>query len=68
MDNLTPREKRIVGFLLQGLSNKEIAQKLFTSDKTVRTDLSRIYEKTGCSNRLKLALQLERSNFQTQSL
>jgi len=52
---LTPREQEIVVHLSQGKSNVEIATLLHLSEFTVRNQVSRILEKTGCSNRVALA-------------
>lgn len=61
MVNLTYREKKILYFLTNGLSNQEMASQLFTSEKTVKTTLQRLFEKTGCTNRVRLALYAERN-------
>jgi DNA-binding CsgD family transcriptional regulator len=52
---LTPREQEIVAHISQGKSNAEIASLLHLSEFTVRNQVSRILEKTGCSNRVALA-------------
>ncbi|AKU94017.1 C4-dicarboxylate transport transcriptional regulatory protein [Labilithrix luteola] len=49
--NLTAREDQIARLVLKGLPSAEIASVLGTSDKTVRQQLSRIYEKCGVSSR-----------------
>jgi DNA-binding CsgD family transcriptional regulator len=51
---LTEREKDIVEGLLEGLTNKEIAEKLFISFKTVENHLYSIYQKAEVKNRLQL--------------
>ena len=48
---LTRREHEILSLLVQGMTNKEIAQRLFISDKTVRNHLSGVYRKMGVRNR-----------------
>lgn len=69
MDNLTYREKQILRFLTDGLSNQEMADKLCTSRKSVESSLQWLFQKTGCSNRVKLALFAERSDiFKTQKV
>jgi DNA-binding NarL/FixJ family response regulator len=50
--NLSPREKDIVGFLVQGRSNKEIADQLCLSGDTVKAHLQHIFRKIGVSSRL----------------
>jgi len=47
---LTPREKEILHLIAEGLTSKQIAQKLFISVKTVETHRARIMEKLGCKN------------------
>lgn len=49
--SLTAREDQIARLVLKGLPSAEIASVLGTSDKTVRQQLSRIYEKCGVSSR-----------------
>lgn len=51
---LTSREQEILELLDKGLSNKEIASKLFISPSTARNHLSAIFEKTSTSSRAKL--------------
>jgi DNA-binding CsgD family transcriptional regulator len=58
---LSPREKEVVGCLLQGLSNQEIAEKLFISLSTVKTHLHRILDKSGQPSRTALVAWLIRS-------
>lgn len=53
---LSNREKEIAALVVQGFLNKEIAQKLFISEQTVKNHLHNIFEKLGVSNRLELAL------------
>jgi DNA-binding NarL/FixJ family response regulator len=53
---LTPREVDTLRLLGRGLGNKEIAHELGVSVTTVRTHLSRIYEKVGPMSRVELAL------------
>ncbi|MEU3556305.1 response regulator [Streptomyces fragilis] len=48
---LTARELDILAQLAQGLANREIARALFISEATVKTHLSRIYDKLGVDNR-----------------
>ncbi len=53
---LTPRELEIVGVILGGCSNNDIAAKFKISEKTVKHHLTNIFDKLGVSNRLELAL------------
>ena len=56
MPKLTKREIEIVKMISNGHTNKEIKKILNTSEVSVKTHLSRIYKKTGVSDRLQLAL------------
>lgn len=47
---LTSREKEILQQICLGLTNEEMAQKLFISPKTVKSHRSNLLEKTGCKN------------------
>lgn len=53
---LTDREQEIVRWVIQGMTNKEIAAKLKISDKTVKAHLSNVFSKLKISRRLQLAL------------
>lgn len=54
--HLTEKEIEIVKLICEGLSNKEIKKSTKTTDQSIRAHLSRIYKKTGVSDRLQLAL------------
>lgn len=53
---LTRREESVVRLVLQGMVNREIAEKLGLSEHTVKNYLFRIFDKVGVSNRVELAL------------
>ena len=53
---LSEREKEIVQLVAQGYRNKEIGEKLFISEQTVKNHLHNIFDKLGVSDRLELAL------------
>lgn len=57
---LTTREKEIVSYLIEGLTNKEIGQKLFISEFTVKTHVKNIYEKMKVKNRVELANKIKK--------
>lgn len=58
---LTGREREIVHCLARGLKNKEIADQLFISEKTVKTHINNIFAKLGAENRLQaIAIAHER--------
>src|SRR5271157_5205302 len=53
---LTPRELEVVGCIVEGCSNRDIAKQFTLSEETVKRHLSNIFDKTGVSTRLELAL------------
>ncbi len=53
---LTPRELEVVGAIVEGCSNRDIAKQFSLSEETVKRHLSNIFDKTGVSTRLELAL------------
>jgi len=55
-DRLTPKEMRIVALIVQGCKNREIATRLKTTEQVIKNYLRSIYDKTGVSDRLELAL------------
>jgi DNA-binding NarL/FixJ family response regulator len=55
-DRLTPKEMRIVALIVQGCKNREIANRLKTTEQVIKNYLRSIYDKTGVSDRLELAL------------
>ncbi len=56
--SLTPSERRVAELAAEGLSNKEIAQALFVTLKTVEVHLSRAYRKLGITSRRELGRAL----------
>jgi DNA-binding NarL/FixJ family response regulator len=55
-DRLTPKEMQIVALIVQGCKNKDIAIQLNTKEQVIKNYLRNIYDKTGVSDRLELAL------------
>ena len=49
---ITPREHEILGLIAAGLSNREIGEKLFVSENTVKTHSSRLFEKLNVNRRV----------------
>ena len=49
---LTRREHEILGLIAQGLSNREIGEKLFVSENTVKTHSSRLFDKMSVNRRV----------------
>lgn len=62
---LTPQEKKVLILLASGFKNAEIAQKLFISEKTVKTHINKIFKKIGVTNRLQAALWASKNLSQT---
>lgn len=56
-DGLTPTEQTIARLAVEGLTNREIANRAFISPKTVEVNLTRIYRKLGVRSRAALARQ-----------
>ena len=48
---LTPREIEVLGLMAEGLSNKEMAERLFVSENTIKTHCSRVFDKLGAGRR-----------------
>jgi DNA-binding CsgD family transcriptional regulator len=58
IDSLTPSERRVAQMAAQGLSNRDLAQALFVSTKTVESHLASAYRKLGIAGRPDLAAAL----------
>ena len=55
---MTGREREIATLLAEGLTNRQIADKLYISEGTVKNYISSIYDKTGIHDRVKLVVAL----------
>ena len=55
-DRLTPKEIRIVALIVQGCKNRAIAMRLKTTEQVIKNCLRSIYDKTGVTDRLELAM------------
>jgi DNA-binding NarL/FixJ family response regulator len=53
---LSQREREIVNLVAQGFKNKEMAERMFISEQTVKNHLHNVFDKLGVSDRLELAL------------
>ena len=60
-DQLTPQELQIAKLAAQGLSNREIGQRLYLSHRTISTHLYRVFPKLGIASRAELAIALSRA-------
>lgn len=60
-ETFSEREAEVARAVAQGLTNAEIAEQLFLSLATVKTYLNRLFDKTGATNRVQLALVVERA-------
>jgi DNA-binding CsgD family transcriptional regulator len=49
---ITQREHEILGLIAEGLSNREIGERLFVSENTVKTHSSRLFDKLGVNRRV----------------
>ena len=61
-DGLTQREVEILGMIAQGLTNGEIAERLFLSNHTIKTHINRIFAKTGSRDRVAAIGYAQRHN------
>ena len=65
MDGLTSRELEVLRMVAQGLTNKEVAQQLFISDRTVQAHLSSIFSKLQVSSRTEAVMHAIRKGWIT---
>lgn len=56
LDQLTEREKEVLGAVGAGLSNTQIGMRLFMSEATVKAHVSKIFAKLDCTNRVQIAI------------
>lgn len=61
LNDLTERERQILEGMASGLSNKEIGQKLFLSEKTVKHYITNILQKLQVRNRVEAALLAQKN-------
>ncbi|MEV6774055.1 response regulator transcription factor [Nocardia sp. NPDC051030] len=54
--DLTPREHEVLALVGEGLSNQEIANQLYLGVTTIKTHVANLMDKTGCDNRVRLAV------------
>jgi DNA-binding NarL/FixJ family response regulator len=65
---LSQREREIVALVAQGFKNKEIAERMFISEQTVKNHLHNIFDKLAVSDRLELALYAIHKGLYTETL
>ena len=58
--DMTEREKEICSLMVEGLTNRQIAERLYISEGTVKNYISNIYDKTGIHDRVKLIVELKK--------
>lgn len=61
LDALSEREREVLLMVVQGLANKQIAQRLSISEKTVKAHLTSVYRQIGVTDRTQAALWAERN-------
>ena len=57
---LSPREREIAELVAEGLTNREIGARLFLSEKTIETHLTRVFQKLGLRSRAQVAAAVAR--------
>jgi two-component system response regulator DevR len=61
-EHLTPQEERILEFISEGLTNRQIAEKMYLSEKTVKNYVSNLLSKLGMSRRTEAAVYAVRQS------
>lgn len=61
-DKLTRREYEVISLIAEGFNNKEIAEHLFISEKTVKNHVSNIFKKIGVNDRTQAAIYAFKHN------
>jgi len=64
-NNLTSREIEVLELIAEGMINKEIARKLYISEKTVKNHVSNIFKKLNVSDRTQAAIYAFKHNIKT---
>jgi two-component system response regulator DevR len=62
LSGLSPREHEILGLIGQGMTNRQIGQRLFLSEKTVKNHISRLLSKLGVERRVQAAVLATRTH------
>jgi DNA-binding NarL/FixJ family response regulator len=56
LDELSPREREILELVGEGLTNRQIGERLYLSEKTVKNNVSRLLAKLGVERRVQAAV------------
>jgi DNA-binding NarL/FixJ family response regulator len=64
-DGLTDREAEVLALIASGLSNQDIAERLYVAEATVKTHVNRIFAKTGSRDRAQAAVYAHRHGLDT---
>ena len=64
-ERLTPRETQVLALVAEGMSNAEVAQKLFIGEATVKTHLVRVFNKLGVADRTGAVTEARRRGYLT---
>lgn len=67
VQGLSPREREVLGLLVEGLPNKLIARRLGITEKTVKTHLTSVFRAIGVTDRTQAALWAERNRYHLSS-
>ena len=63
----TQREKTVISLVMEGLTNREIGERLFISVHTVKSIMENIYYKTECHNRVQLIIFVLKNNVEIET-
>jgi DNA-binding NarL/FixJ family response regulator len=66
-NSLTPTEVKVVSIVAEGLTNRQIAERLFVSRRTVATHIEHVFQKLGHANRVELAADAVRRAISDQT-
>jgi len=65
---LSPRELEVLGYLAEGLGISAISRRLYISESTTKTHITKIYEKLGAGNRAQAMISAVRAGLLTEAL